>query len=177
MHIPHIQAHLTFPRKPPLSRARDNQAVNIGTRIKDARKRGNIPIAEIAKAAGVSKQAVYQWESGETRALKGEHLVEVARVLRVDPTWLASGKGRREGAHREPDLTDEAIELARAWQKLDPATRNSFRDVIFYLAATQSVAAWLQIARPRSPKYDAWEQAIQSAYDAEIKQLRLDLGE
>lgn len=71
--------------------------------------------------------------------------------------------------------TAEALEVARAWQGLDPMNRAAFRDQIFYLAAVQKVARWMVVQKPRSPNYEAWEASMARAWLSEMKQMKLNL--
>ena len=73
-------------------------------------------------------------------------------------------------------LTEDAFEVARAFMKLSPAMRSSVRTIVFSMASAHSVARWLMIEPPKGDGYAAWEKAIQSAYDAEVKQMQLDFG-
>ena len=57
-------------------------------RLRSARKRAGLTQEDVAKAAGVSRPAVVQWESGESVSIKGENLIRVAKCLGVDPAWL-----------------------------------------------------------------------------------------
>lgn len=50
---------------------------------------------ELAKACGVTRNAVSLWESGETKSLDSAYLFDAARFLGVNPEWLATGKGSR----------------------------------------------------------------------------------
>lgn len=52
-----------------------------------------VSVAQIAEAAGISRQAVYQWFNGASRKLKGENLLAVAKLLGVNEQWLENGKG------------------------------------------------------------------------------------
>lgn len=79
-----------------------------------------------------------------------------------------------EGSPRQAKLTDDAAEVARAFMKLSPAMRASVRTIVFSMASAHSVARWLMIEPPKADGYAAWEKAIQSAYDAEVKQMKLD---
>lgn len=59
--------------------------------------------AELAEKVGVSRAAVSQWENGETKGLKPENLLAVARTLEVDLDWLVYGQGSmEEQAHKQP---------------------------------------------------------------------------
>jgi transcriptional regulator with XRE-family HTH domain len=50
--------------------------------------------AQIARACGISPPSVNDWLSGKTKSLIAENLLPTARILEVNPDWLASGKGR-----------------------------------------------------------------------------------
>ncbi len=66
----------------------------VGHRIRQARERADPPMsqASLARAVGVSRVSVSQWEKGETRNLRHENLLRVARVLGVSVQWLLSGE-------------------------------------------------------------------------------------
>ena len=50
----------------------------------------------LAKAAGVSQPTVNDWLSGKSQTIRSDILIPVARYLKVNPSWLATGKGQRE---------------------------------------------------------------------------------
>lgn len=51
---------------------------------------------EIAKAAGVSPSAVTQWFKGDSKTLKADNVVRLAKFLRVRLEWLKDGTGSME---------------------------------------------------------------------------------
>lgn len=62
-------------------------------RIREAREAAGLTQAEVARRVGVSKQAVGQWESGDTRSIRGDNLLALARVLGRQPgEFSASGR-------------------------------------------------------------------------------------
>jgi phage repressor protein C with HTH and peptisase S24 domain len=63
-------------------------------RLEEAIKESKITKTAIWKACGLSSGAVSQWFSGATQKIEGENLLNAARVLGVNPDWLATGKGR-----------------------------------------------------------------------------------
>ncbi len=69
--------------------------MNIGRRIKQARlaQRPKMTQQQLADAVHVSRPAVTQWETGETKTLEGENLVQVALALGVTVEWLLYGTG------------------------------------------------------------------------------------
>lgn len=64
----------------------------LGDRIKRAREERGWNQQRLADAVGVSRSAVSQWESGETKGLKPDNLIAVAEVLRVTVPWLVRGE-------------------------------------------------------------------------------------
>lgn len=69
----------------------------IGDRIRKARKDKGLTQKQLADQVGVSRAAVTQWESGETKGLKPENLFAVANVLGVSAEWLGIGSGAQQG--------------------------------------------------------------------------------
>ena len=60
-------------------------------RIRDAREQAGLSQADVAKALRISASAVNQWELGFSKNIKLEHFFALARLLRQDPQWLATG--------------------------------------------------------------------------------------
>lgn len=102
--------------------------MSIGKRIKQARLalKPKMTQQQLADAVNVSRPAVTQWETGETKSLDGENLLRVAKALRVSPEWLLHGIGSGPG---EPlpaqnlDLDADTLRLARAIQSLSADQR------------------------------------------------------
>jgi|TARA_R110000851_G_C13102500_1_gene568960 transcriptional regulator with XRE-family HTH domain len=82
----------------------------IAERIRDARLYAGITApSELARRCGVSRSAVSQWESGDTKNIKLANLERVAEACKVDMAWLVTGKGRKEGIPLEVQQLAEAI--------------------------------------------------------------------
>lgn len=69
--------------------------MSMADRIIEAREARKLTPSELAKLMGVSRQAVGQWESGETRP-KGKNLEDLANKLGVRHEWLSTGRGPRD---------------------------------------------------------------------------------
>jgi phage repressor protein C with HTH and peptisase S24 domain len=87
----------------------------VGTRIKKAREVLGMTQVVLAKAVGISQQAVMELESGRAKGTK--HGAKFARALGQDPLWLETGEGRmREPAkarrQARSDMPESAPELA-----------------------------------------------------------------
>jgi phage repressor protein C with HTH and peptisase S24 domain len=54
-------------------------------------------VAEVAREAGVNRSFVYDILRGRSRVPNLDKLTRIAQVVKVEPEWLLSGKGRVEG--------------------------------------------------------------------------------
>ncbi len=61
-------------------------------RIRVARKQAGLSQADVAKALRLSSSAVSQWEQGLSKNIRLSHFFALARLLRQDPQWLATGQ-------------------------------------------------------------------------------------
>ena len=50
----------------------------------------------LADSAGVKQSSVNDWLSGKSQTMRSDNLIAVAKRLKVNPSWLATGKGQRE---------------------------------------------------------------------------------
>ncbi|MGR6104524.1 MAG: helix-turn-helix domain-containing protein [Candidatus Nitrosoglobus sp.] len=93
-------------------------ANSIGERIKIARKNAGFTQQKLADCVRVSRAAVAQWESGETKGLKPENLVLTAEKLAISIKWLATGEGPMDSG--PADIPDQVLKLARLITKASP---------------------------------------------------------
>ena len=61
-------------------------------RIRAAREEAGLSQADVAKALGLSRSAVNQWEQGLSKNIRLSHFFALTRLLRQDPQWLATGQ-------------------------------------------------------------------------------------
>lgn len=66
--------------------------MTIGKRIKIARKRLGLTQPALGAELGVTKQAVYEWETDQSRP-DVSHLMPLAAALQVPIGWLLQGVG------------------------------------------------------------------------------------
>lgn len=110
----------------------------LGNRIKKAR--GGLSQDAVAKAVGVTRAAVSQWENGSTKDLKLSNIFKLARVLKKNAEWLGTGEGPEEPgaiafhaaepAGKYHNLTEGAVKIAREWMKLPPSRQKLVFDLI-----------------------------------------------
>lgn len=86
-------------------------------------------VAELARAVGVSRSAVYQWQSNVIKGMKPAHLIKTATVLGVTPSWLAIGR-EVDFLGRADVLPPRAIEVARLWMDLAPGLQERIMDTL-----------------------------------------------
>ena len=135
-------------------------------RIKQARTRAGFSPQKLGEKVGVSRAAVAQWESGDTKGLRPDNLVAAADALRVSIRWLATGvtgedgpmyiEARDESPHTLPPA---ALEIARKWLELPSETREMIRQFIYVQSLLASINPTLTTrAVPRS--YDDFEKRV-----------------
>lgn len=111
----------------------------LAIRIKRTREKRGMKPQDLADAAGVSRAAVVLWENGQTKNIRLEHLFAAAHALKVQPEWLAIGRGSQD---IEPEkfnveaMLNSAIKAytylydSEGW--LTPADFRTFTDVLYF---------------------------------------------
>src|SRR5687767_2404591 len=105
---------------------------SIHDRIRLARRHARITQAELAKAVGVQRSAVAQWESANGVRPTLENQVKIATIASMRLEWLATGRGKMSmdekddsGDHitdlqlSEFALCDDEQRILRAFRALD----------------------------------------------------------
>lgn len=155
----------------------------IGNRIKRVRVSKGIAVATIAAAAGVTRQAVHAWESGDSKSLKGANLLAVARALDVSAEWLSSGKGAEgrflmaETAAEVEPLSPEAIAIARAWSLLSPARREQFALEMRWAEFFERKFPTYRLGVVNRESHDRFERSVEADWDRMMRQGMLNLEE
>ena len=73
----------------------------------------------VGERHGVTKQAVYGWESGDTKGLKPENLLACADRLRCRVRWLVTGRGAKERRTARDELSEAEDRLIAGFRNLD----------------------------------------------------------
>lgn len=67
--------------------------VDFSERFRWARDRAEVTQQQIADRCGISNRTISAWENGKADGILAENLFCVADFLRVNPRWLATGRG------------------------------------------------------------------------------------
>jgi transcriptional regulator with XRE-family HTH domain len=115
--------------------SRHDRRMHWGKRLRDERERLERTGQDVAKAAGVTKGAVSQWENGGN--IRPENLFAIADYLGISARWLATGKGSR---HPKAELNDPENAIVTAFRALPPAYQGMLlADVDKYATAARQV--------------------------------------
>jgi transcriptional regulator with XRE-family HTH domain len=94
----------------------------LGARLRRRRKELGWTQTELAERVGTSQAVVQKIENG--KSLRPRILEGLSAALDVKPAWLMFG------VEEAGELSDEAIELARAWARLKEPHRTAMREAI-----------------------------------------------
>lgn len=128
----------------------------VGTRIKKAREVLGMTQVALAKAVGVSQQAVMELESGRAKGTK--HGAKFARALGQDPLWLETGEGRmREAVKAKRQARPEGIDAPQDLANFErvpvfdvkaAVRRDAFSDIDAAVSFTMFRSLWLRNLTP-----------------------------
>lgn len=130
----------------------------LAERLKKARAHAEFTQPQLEDRSGVSQRTISKIELG--KQAKSTQIVQLARACGVRPEWLGAGDGPMEPETAKNQtgearasyeiLSTEALEIARAWQELPPASRASFRQAILLESAIISLVGERALGpRPR----------------------------
>ena len=107
----------------------------IAQRIRAARKAKGKTQSEISQATGLDQSYISRLENGTAEGSPSQ-IMAIARAIGVPIAQLYDDQDER--AAKLSDLSDEAIEVARAWNALPPGQRIAIRAAIDALVANNS---------------------------------------
>lgn len=109
-------------------KGREPDLSSVGGRIAYARAAKGLTMDQLAGKVGVSKSAISQWERGRIETMKAHHLLNLAKVLEVSPTWLwewKDDKGQPVPMGRESHLDPDQSALLDTFKLLEPKFRDA----------------------------------------------------
>ena len=72
-------------------------SVHMHERLRARIRQLGMSVAEVAREAGVNRSFVYDILRGRSQVPNLENLTRIAKVVKVEPDWLLTGKGRVSG--------------------------------------------------------------------------------
>lgn len=109
-----VQAHSVEPLD-----SEDNYALQVGRRIRLARKELGMTQVELARQVGVSQRAAQSWETGEVIPYRWTK--KIGKAVKRDPDWILHGDqdelGEQERLERLEGKVDELTRLLRSLNK------------------------------------------------------------
>lgn len=82
---------------------------SLAERLKTARKTAGLTQNQIAEAVGISQPTYQALESGKVK--KTSYMIEIAKVLRVNSNWLATGQGEMTARPTIDELRQKMDEI------------------------------------------------------------------
>ena len=124
---------LSVVNRHPYSKAADSQGMrDTSMRLRHARKMRGLTQVELARLSGLKQASLSDLERGESKSFRGSTLMSLAKSLNVSPEWLSHGKGPME--RRDVPLSDRAVLVAQAWQRLAPEVQEKMAEMIMTMA-------------------------------------------
>ena len=104
----------------------------LGGRLRKRRKDLGWTQMYLAEQVETSQAVIQKIENG--KSLRPRILEQIAAALGVRPAWL------QFGVEEVTELNEEAIELARAWSKLEEPHRTAMKEAILKIGNGASIA-------------------------------------
>lgn len=76
----------------------------MGERIRAERDRRGLTLETVAKAVGISAQALSQWETDVTKGIRPVNFLRWCAYFGVDPYYIVFGTAKEKGPPADPRL-------------------------------------------------------------------------
>lgn len=106
--------------------------MEIGEKIKTARKNKGMTQEDLGKLVGVQKSAIAKYESGRVVNIKRSTLQKIASALNIRPSELIFEESPKESAsfHVKVISDLELMDVLKDYYKLTPSNQQMVRDLI-----------------------------------------------
>lgn len=146
-------------------------------RVQSHARRARVGVKDIQTELRVTYEMARRYWNGFARP-RGARMAKLAALLAVTPAELDYGAAHKtEEAGAAYGVSQEALQIGRAWMRLSPHMRQLYRETLFRDAAVEHVLPWLKptLTKPVSANYDTFEHSIERDYQEHIRQLKLDI--
>lgn len=120
--------------------------------------------AAVGKKKPYSGEAVRRWEQGidqpgrDARAALAKAFVRGESYIEFGSQPQRSSEARQPGAEYEIGVSDEAMAIARAFDALQPQSREFIREQVFIYTMIDTSFPWLRRGRPVGSSYEDFEK-------------------
>lgn len=127
------------------------------------------------RAAGLSDGQITNWKE---RGIPRAQLDSVASLMGMTTEQYLVAAGETPHVMRQPAgtyaaLSEEALEIARAFDQMQPQAREYIREQVFIYTVIDKQFPWLRHGKPIGKTYDAFErwhqENIEAARDLELQ--------
>jgi transcriptional regulator with XRE-family HTH domain len=154
---------------------------DFGKRVQAKARARGLHIADIQKGLKVTYEMARRYWEGIAKP-RSDRMRVLATLLGCSVGELEYGEAapqvvreKEVGTYAGADFSDEAREVAMAFQLLSPAQREFYRGQIFRDAALSRVVPWLKTGRPPGENYARYERGMERDMEKRVRQLQLDL--
>jgi transcriptional regulator with XRE-family HTH domain len=158
---------------------------DFGRRLRDRALEKQLTVADIQRGLKVTYEMARRYWHGIAMP-RGPRLKKLSDLLDSRVAWLEHGEPDRasvgaraageNGAQYAVGLSEDAIEIARAWDQLSEARKEIYRSLIFYDAVISRVMPpWFKMGTPTSKRYGDLMRSIERDMEDNKRQLRLKL--
>ena len=106
--------------------------------------------------AGYSDGTISNWK--KRHGIPRGEIDAVARVMGLHRDQYLVAAGEEVKPIGADGLSEDAIEIARAFNNMSPQTQETVRHYVFVMAAMDKSHPWLRVGRPVSHRYADFEQ-------------------
>ena len=126
--------------------------MTVGQRIAQKRKELGLSQEALGEQLGVSRQAIYKWESDATLP-EIEKLISLSRIFSVSVGWLLGEEERETAPEEGKELTEEQLRMVEeivgryldAMPEPEPPRRRRWPAVLFLVAAVAVIVVFVKL--------------------------------
>lgn len=103
----------------------DNLPMNIGDRVREARKEKGLSQGKLAAKVGIRQPTLSDLENGESSSTG--HIAQIAAALDVSALWLETGRGPKHigaASNDEDDELSKIVQLIALYKEATPGGRD-----------------------------------------------------
>lgn len=120
---------------------------------------------KLAQVTGVPQPTIHRILTGESVDPKTRTVRPLARYFGLTPDELRAAPKGKEMNEETPTLSalsQDAIDLLQAWERLPVDRRQAYKDMMYMEVLALTEMPWLRRGRPIRESYDVYERRMRS---------------